>query len=280
MVIPDKLKKEVTMKKLHLAGILALAILLVVVVCGCSGPVQVPELQSQRAQNLIYAAEEAERLGVIWSQQDVGLWVNGEGKATAVPDIAILQLGVETQQESLLEAQREAAEAMDKVIKELKSSGIAEKDIQTQRYNIYPVRRWVENENREELIGYRVNNIVIAKIRKIDEAGKVIDAVAKSAGDTTRIDGINFSVDDPTSYYDEARKKAVNDAQRKAEQIADEAGIKLGKPIYITEGMVYTPSVRDVLYKAEGAVPSEVTTPITAGELEYQVTVQIVYEID
>ena len=270
------------MKKLHATGVIALStvILLALVVCGCAAPAQVQESQSQRILNSVYAVENGEQPAIIWSQQNIGLWVSGEGKATAVPDVAILQLGVETQQESLLEAQREAADAMDRIIKVLKSNGIADKDIQTQRYNIYPVRKWDEKRNREELIGYRVSNIVIAKIRKIDQAGEVIDAIAEAADDATRIEGINFTVDDPTSYYEEARKKAVNDAMETAQQIAQEAGIKLGKPIYITEGTIYTPSVRDTVYKLEAAPSAQAVTPIVAGELEYRMTVQIVYEID
>ena len=266
------------MKKLHFAGA-ALIMALVLIIVGCGAPAQVQEYQPQRSVSRVQAAEEGESMGIIWSQQDVGLWISGEGKAVAVPDVAILRLGVETQQKSLIEAQREAADAMDKVIKELKAKGVAEKDIQTQRYNIYPVRRWIEDENREELIGYRVNNMVVAKVRKISEAGSVIDAVAEVAGDTARIEGIDFTVDDPTPYYEEARKKAVNDAKEKARQIAEEVGINLGKPIYITEGTVYAPAVRDT-YKLEAAAPSSVPTPIAAGELEYRISVQIVYEID
>ena len=59
------------------------------------------------------AEDSSRQLGVIWSQQDVGLWVNGEGKVTAVPDVAVLRLGVEAQRQSVAEAHREAAEAMD-----------------------------------------------------------------------------------------------------------------------------------------------------------------------
>jgi uncharacterized protein YggE len=271
-------RKEVIMRKLHLTIAVLLIAVFVAAVPGCGTPAKV--VTPDHSAQMVFAAEEAARLGVIWSQQDVGLWVNGEGEATALPDVAVLQLGVETQRQSLLEAQREAADAMDALMKVFKSNGIADRDIQTQRYSIYPVRRWNENENREELIGYRVTNTVVAKIRKIDQAGKVIDTVAAAAGDTTRIEGINFTVDDPTAYYEEARKKAVKNAQDKARQIADEAGIKLGKPIYISEGTVYSPVMRDMFAKAEGAAPSQAPTPISPGELEYRINVQIVYEIN
>ncbi len=217
--------------------------------------------------------------GIIWSQQSVGLWVTGEGKAYGIPDVAILTLGVEVQEKSVAEAQKGAAETMDQVVKALKGKGVVDKDIQTQQFNIQIVKQWIDKENREEIIGYRVTNMVIAKIRKVIEAGSVVDAVAEAGGNATRIDGISFSVDDPTPYYKDARDEAVAYAAAKAKQIAEAAGIKLGKPIYITENIAYMP-VRNYMKAAEAMAPDSVPTPISSGELEFQVSVQMVYTID
>jgi uncharacterized protein YggE len=141
------------------------------------------------------------------------------------------------------------------------------------------VRKWLEDEQREIIIGYRVTNIVVAKIRQVDKAGTIIDDVAEAGGDLTRIDSIAFTVDDPTLYYKEAREKAIEDAAAKAKQMAQVAGVKLGKLLYISEGAAYVPQVvvRDFLSKAESAAPAP--TSISPGELEVQVTVQMVYDI-
>jgi len=212
------------------------------------------------------------------SQQQVGLWVNGEGKSKATPDVAMLSLGIEAEAKTVARAQQDAAQAMDAVMKALKANGVADKDIQTQRFSIYPVRKWIEDEQREIITGYRVTNVVIAKIRQIDKAGPVIDAVAEAGGNLTRIDNIGFTIDNPTPYYNEARAKAVEDAIAKAKQMASSADVKLGKLIYMSESTPYVPQVmvRDYAMKAEAAAPP---TPISPGELEIQVTVQMVYEI-
>ena len=216
--------------------------------------------------------------GAICSQQQVGLWVTGEGKTMAAPDIVLLSLGIEAEAKTVAQAQRDAAEAMDGVMKALKANGVAEKDIQTQRFSIDQVRKWDDDAQRYITLGYQVTNIVVAKIRQVDKAGTVIDAVAEAGGDLTRINGISFSIDEPAPYYKEARAKAVEDAMTKAEQMADSADIKLGKLLYISESTPVSPvDVRDYLFKAEGAAPSP--TPISAGELEIQVTVQMVYAI-
>jgi len=210
-------------------------------------------------------------------QQNTGIWVTGQGEAMAVPDIAELRLGVEARADTVSEAQTQASEAMDKVVAVLKDNGVAEKDIQTQRFSIYPVTRWIREKDEEEIIGYRVTNIVVAKIREMDKVGDIIDAVAEAGGDFTRIQGISFSVDDPTPYYEEARAKAVKDAKDKAVQLADLADVKLGKPTYISEGAVYLPPTRG-LYEAGAPVPAP-ETPIIPGELKITLTIQIAYAI-
>jgi uncharacterized protein YggE len=163
-------------------------------------------------------------------------------------------------------------------MKALKANGVADKDIQTQRFSIAPVTQWIEDQQRQIITGYRVTNVVVAKIRQVDKAGPVIDAVAEAGGNLTRIDSIGFSIDDPTSNYNEARAMAVDDAIAKAKQMASAAGVKLGKLIYMSESTPYVPQVaiRDYAMKVEAAAP---TTPISPGELEIQVNVQMVYEI-
>ena len=103
--------------------------------------------------------------------------------------------------------------------------------------------------------------------------------MAEVGGDLTRINSISFTVDDPTSYYEDARAKAIGDAVAKAKQMAQVAGIKLGKLLYISEGTPHIPPVvvRDYAMNVEGAAPAP--TSISPGELEIQVTVQMVYDI-
>ena len=220
--------------------------------------------------------------GIIVSQQSLGLWVDGSGKASATPDIVILSLGVESEQKTVAAAQKGAVDAMTKIIQVLKSSGIAEKDIQTRQYNIQQVTRWDDKNSTTVVIGYRVSNMVDAKLREISKAGTVIDYVASAAGDLVRINGISFSVDDPAPYYKIAREKAVQQAIDKAKQLAQSSGVKLGKILFIDEGTVSTPVIRNTYMMkssyAESVAPSP--TPISSGELEFQATVQIVYELN
>ncbi|MFC1943066.1 SIMPL domain-containing protein [Chloroflexota bacterium] len=215
--------------------------------------------------------------GINVSSQQAGIWVTGQGKVMAVPDIATLRLGIEAEETSVAEAQSRAAEAMDRVMTALTKSGLAKKDIQTQYFSIHRVTKWDRVKEEETVIGYRVTNMVTAKIRDIDKAGSIIDAVAEAGGDLTRIDNISFSVDDPSDYYEEAREKAVVEAKAKAKQLAELAGVTLGKPTYISEGISYPVSQRGVAVMEEMAVAAKTT--ISPGEMEINLSVQVVYAI-
>lgn len=210
--------------------------------------------------------------------QQFGLWVTGRGRVTYAPDVVVLQLGVEAQALTVSAAQAQARESMAGVLAVLKDKGIAERDIQTTRFSIQPVYEWIELKKKQELTGYRVTNQVRAKIRQVDAAGEVIDAAAGAGGDVVRIEGISFSIDDPSPLQDQARELAVKEAVAKAQQIAAAAGIELGQVIYVNET---TPSMPTAVpfARMEAAVAAPPPTQILPGEMEVTVQVQLVYSI-
>ncbi|MBI2857103.1 MAG: SIMPL domain-containing protein [Chloroflexi bacterium] len=211
--------------------------------------------------------------------QQTGIWVTGEGKVTAAPDTAVISLGIEAQAKTVTEAQRQASSAMDAVMAALKAKGVKEKDIQTRRFSIQPVIRFIDKENRQEIIGYRVSNVVVAKVRKVDDAGPVIDAVAEAGGDLTRIEGISFTIDDPTALQAQALNLALADAKAKAKAMAAGLDVRLGK---LTFSQAFgapqpVPVQIPVLSREAGALA---TTPISPGELTIQATVTAAFDID
>lgn len=224
------------------------------------------------------SGELSSALRINVNSQQEGMWVNGHGEVFAAPDIATLQLGISSQRASVAEAQTEAATAMNKVMTSLKDSGVADKDIQTQYFSIQQVTRWDEDKQQEIVIGYRVSNMVVAKIREIVTTGAIIDAVAIAGGDNTRIDNIGFSIDDPSPYRKEARDNAVADAEAKAEQLANLSGVKLGKPTYISESISYPVYPSPIRPEAPYA-PAAPVTPISPGEMKITIDVQVVYAI-
>jgi uncharacterized protein YggE len=222
-----------------------------------------------------------ESSGVLISQQSTGIWVTGEGSVTVVPDIALLSLGVEAQTDTVAVAQSQAATAMAAVEAELDRFGIDDKDIKTTQFSIFPVRRWSDEKQQEVLIGYRVVNTVTVKVREVDDAGGIIDAVTAAGGDFIRINSISFTVDDPNAYKDEAREKAMADAEAKASQLAKLGNVNLGSPTYINESGISVPVTRPIYAEGAIAMPAPMAPPtaISPGEAEIRLSVQVVYGI-
>jgi uncharacterized protein YggE len=214
----------------------------------------------------------------IVSQQNVGIWVTGTGKVTVVPDIAVINLGVQVQMDKLEAAQAQAAQSMEAIMAVLAGYNIDEKDIQTSNYRVYPVWSWTVNGERK-LDGYSVSNTVTVKVRNTDDAGSLIDDAVAAGGEYTVINGISFTVDDTEEYYTQARANAIANAIAKATQIAKLTGVTLGEPNYIVDNsgsygsIYYYPDYDSV--KAEG----NSVTPISTGEVEISVSIQIVYDI-
>jgi len=254
-----------------IALVLGTSLLLV----ACATPVPAPTPAPAPAP----APAQVKGSGVYGGSQQAGIWVSGSGEVSVTPDVAILRLGIEAQEASVAEAQAKASEAMDNVMTALTDS-VAEKDVQTQYFSIRQRTRWDQAREEEVVVGYRVTNSVVAKIRDMDKVASIIDAVVQAGGDFIRIDNLGFSVDDPSIYYEEAREKAIADAKAKAEQLAELAGVTLGKPTYVSEGI--QPIYPEYLVAGGMAPPAPAPAPapsISPGEMTVSLTVQIAYSI-
>ena len=210
----------------------------------------------------------------IQSNQSIGISVTGTGEVPVTPDIAVVNLGVQVQMATLAAAQQQAADSMAAVMGVLTGYSIADKDIQTTNYNIQPVWTWKDSEYI--LVGYSVTNTVKVKIRNVNDTGSIIDASVDAGGEYVVVNGISFTIDEPETYYKEARAAAMADAKEIATQLAKAGGVKVGAPISISESISdISRSFVPVYVKTDG----EATTSISSGELKVTITVQVVYSI-
>ncbi|MDO8472760.1 MAG: SIMPL domain-containing protein [Dehalococcoidia bacterium] len=213
--------------------------------------------------------------------QQSGIWVTGQGKVTGVPDTAVVVLGIAAQATTVTEAQGKARTAMDAVVKVLKAKGVKDNDIQTQRFSITPITQWIEKENRQQIIGYIVDNMVTAKIRQTDSAGPIIDAVADAGGDLIRINSISFTIDDQSTLLAQAQELALKDAKAKAKVIADTMGIRLGILTY-AQVSDSTPMTPYPVYASKDSASGPASIPdtsINAGEITIRATVTAAWGI-
>ncbi|MGH9052451.1 MAG: SIMPL domain-containing protein [Acidimicrobiia bacterium] len=155
-----------------------------------------------------------------------GISVSGEGEVMGTPDVLTVDLGVSVLRDQASQAIAEAAQLAEEVIAVLTAAGVARQDIQTRTYSIVPEYEYSQDTPR--LVGYRVQNVLTAKLRELDRAGQTIDAAAAAAGEDVVVHGIRFDIEDNQALLEAARTAAWEDARAKAEQLAGLAGVDLG----------------------------------------------------
>jgi uncharacterized protein YggE len=200
--------------------------------------------------------------------------VVGTGKSSARPDMAQVQVGVVAESPTAAQALKENNEAMVKLFATLENHGIAKKDMQTSNFSVIPqYKQGKQVEQSPRIIGYRVSNTLRVKVRKLDTLGQILDDVVQQGAN--QIQGVSFSVAESGSLLDEARRKAMADARRKAELYAREAGVEVGKVLLIQEQTPHLPAPLGVGFaRAEAAA-----VPIAEGELEFGASITVTYAI-
>ncbi len=151
--------------------------------------------------------------------------VEGEGKVSVKPDIAMTTMGVTTESPTVAEAQQKNTEVVNKLIAKIKELGIDAADMQTRDYSVYPVYNYPADVGTPELRGYTISQNVAIKIRDLSKANQVL-ALAGEVG-ATNVSGLSFTIDDKEAYLEEARSEALKKVGEKAQTLSNLLGLKL-----------------------------------------------------
>ncbi len=246
---PKNLPEGVIMKKFS-----AFAVLLLAVFMAASAIAQTSDLAGARPPSITVA---------------------GTGESHGKPDFAQVQVGVVTEAVTAAEALRKNNEAMSQLMVMIRKRGIEDRDLQTVQINVSPRYKYDKNQQEPpKIAGYQVTNEVHVKVRNLTTLGAFLDETVSLGANQVR--GISFGVAEPAQLMDEARKRAIADAQRRARVYAEAAGLKLGGPIRIDEQAGSRPGPYPAA-RMEAAVASAV--PIALGEQTFSVTVTVSYAI-
>ena len=141
--------------------------------------------------------------------------VAGTGTVSAAPDMAEITSGVVTQAPTAAQALAANSQAMERLLQALGALGIATRDIQTTNISVSPLRRQSRDGQPPEITGYEVTNQVRVKVRDLSILGRVLDQQVGQGANL--VHGIQFGRQEPEPLRDEARRRAMADARRKAE---------------------------------------------------------------
>ena len=195
-----------------------------------------------------------------------GITVLGTGSVNVTPDRASFAFGTVNQAATANAALAASSQSIARVIAAIKKAGVAQADIQTSDVSLSPRM----NDTGNEIVGYTASNTVTATIRKLGDAGDVVDA-AVGAG-SNQVYGPNLLASDQDAAYRNALKAAVAEARAKAETLAAAANATLGKITAIVEGGGAMP-----MPVAVGAKDSSV--PIEPGTQKIEATVSVTFAL-
>jgi uncharacterized protein len=213
------------------------------------------------------------------------LSLSGAGEVKAVPDTASISAGVVSDAKDAKSALAKNSAAMNKLFKQLKAAGVADRDIQTANFNISPVyapynpKKPVPQHQR--IVGYKVSNGVTVRVRKLDRLGALIDEMTVAGAN--RMGGISFFVDKTDNLLEEARRKAMADVRRKAELYATGLGVELKRVLTINES-VSRPRPRPVRNMGRVMAMSKDSAreaaPVAAGEQTLSIRLSVSWELE
>lgn len=199
--------------------------------------------------------------------------VDGIGRVTAVPDVAVVRLGVQREARDAGAAMPAASAAMTEMLARIAQAGVATEDVQTERIGLDPNWRYMQDGSPPRITGYVATNSLRVTVRDMDGLGPLLDAVVSDGANT--MSGLTFEVSGLSALEDEARAKAIGDARRKATILAEAAGAELGDIISISEGVVQG----GPMPMFETAVAERSSVPVAAGQMDVAVTIRAVFAL-
>jgi uncharacterized protein YggE len=218
-----------------------------------------------------------------WPQtsKEATIRVIGHATIETVPDQVIVRIGVASKAPTPSAALDQNSGAARRVIDFAKSFGIGEREIVTEAVNLAPAYKQVRDAGgnfRQEPDGYTANNTVRLKLKDIGRLGQFMRQVLDQGA--TNIGGVQFGLSEPDKIGDEARAKAVEDATRQAERLADAAKVKLGPLVEIVHPPRVSASFANMPVQAKGLARVGSAVPIESGTLEVTAEVDMTWAIE
>lgn len=219
------------------------------------------------------------RVSSVVTQKNVTFDVVGEATIPVIPDEAVITAGVNKQGATVKEAQDQANASMNNFMARIKAMGIAESDVQTTNYSVYPKYEY----NPQRLVGYTVSQNIRISIKNSNFA--VLESVMNLVGELSveNLSGLSFQISDELreKTKEEARGVAVENAKKKAESMAKLADIRLGKIVNVAENetgsSIYQPKSY-ALSAVGGGMDS--SSSVAPGSSEVKLSVVLSYDID
>lgn len=190
-----------------------------------------------------------------------------------MPDTLTADVGIEVTAPDVTAAMNQAAQRQRAVIDALTARGIDDKDVSTTSVSLQP--QYGENST---ITGYRARNSIRVTMRELDVAPTTLAIVVNAGGNAARISGVSYSIADDSDLVSDARARAFTDAENRARQFAELAGLSLGSVISISETSGGGPIPAPMPVERGGPMAAA-DVPLSPGEQTVSFSVTAVWEL-
>ena len=201
-----------------------------------------------------------------------------EGRAEAVPDVAVVRMSIETSGRTVRGARGQAAGVTRAVLDELAHQGVEDRNIRTSGFSVRADYQYTD-DGRRRLTGYQVSHALTVEIANLESVGATIDALSEAGGDALAFHGIEFAYAHPERLLEEARRNAVEKLHRHAQQLAAAANRELGPLLELTEVSGTPDPSPPGTFLAARMMERAGDTPISIGSGTVSVTVRGVFAL-
>jgi len=204
--------------------------------------------------------------------------VSGNAEVAAAPDRATVSLGAVVESKQAQDAQKQIAQIMQRVIKDIKAQGLPEEKIRTTGLSLNPVYshpapRAGQEPEAPRIVGYRAANTVRVQVDDLERVGGVIDAGI--AAGANQLNSLSFDLRDDLKPRSQALQLAVQEARGKAEAIAASLNLELGEVLEVREEGV----AASYPMERRMAAPAAAGTPIQPGQVQVSAAVHVRYRL-
>ena len=146
----------------------------------------------------------------------------GSGEVKGTPDTLNVNASIEFTAPDVTGAMNQVSDRQLGVINALVEAGVDRNDISTTQVSLQP--QFSPTTDSTTIVGYRASNSIDVKIRQLDAASQALALIVSTGGNATRINNVNYSIEDDSQLVRDARGRAFNDAKDRAEQYAQLSG--------------------------------------------------------
>jgi uncharacterized protein YggE len=200
--------------------------------------------------------------------------VSGEGKIKITPDRVQINFGVKNVGKDAAEVKKLNDQTVDKVLKYIKKFGISTSDYKTTQVSLN--RNYDFEKKKNNFQASQSITIILKDLTKYDELMMGLLETGINS-----IDAIEFKSSKMEEHKSEARKLAILDAKKKAEDYVSVLNQKIGKAILITDNSGYyqTPMYKNS-YALESASAKESFETLAIGEIDILINVSVSFLLE